>query len=172
MFSSVKSTGCRNAGTVSFSLDADYLVRLRTFPFQNDPKTYHVLEGRVTNIGSQTAFEGTPRWKGIADLTYRQGPATVNWQIRYVGKGALYNIDPTSVDRSEALSVPFGAMIGARPAEKLRNRRSNGLRLEASTSAILTPAPRLLISPSTVSRLNPSRRTSGSVQICASTGIM
>ena len=26
-------------------------------------------------------------------------------------------------------SVPFGAMTGARPAEKLRNRRSNGLRL-------------------------------------------
>ena len=69
-------------------------------------------------------------------------------------------------------SVPFGAITGARPAEKLRNRRSNGLRLLASISAILTPAPRLLISPSTVSRLKPSRRTSGSVQIWASTGIM
>src|SRR5690349_5559870 len=69
-------------------------------------------------------------------------------------------------------SVPFGAITGARPAEKLRNRRSNGLRLEASISAILTPAPRLLISPSTVSRLKPSRRTSASVQIWASTGIM
>src|ERR1700682_3034812 len=69
-------------------------------------------------------------------------------------------------------SVPFGAMTGASPAEKLRNRRSNGLRLEASIRAILTPAPRLLISPSTVSRLKPSRRTSGSVHICASTGIM
>src|SRR5258705_2660541 len=69
-------------------------------------------------------------------------------------------------------NVPFGAITGARPAEKLRNRRSNGLRLEASISAILTPAPRLLISPSTVSRLKPSRRTSGSVQIWASTGIM
>src|SRR4051794_30134109 len=68
--------------------------------------------------------------------------------------------------------VPFGAITGARPAEKLRNRRSNGLRLEASISAILTPAPRLLTSPSTVSRLKPSRRTSGSVQIWASTGIM
>src|SRR3954468_8427344 len=67
-------------------------------------------------------------------------------------------------------SVPFGAMTGVSPAEKLRNRRSNGLRLEASTSAILTPAPRVLSSPSTVSRLMPSRRTSDSVQICASTG--
>src|SRR5439155_14965540 len=68
-------------------------------------------------------------------------------------------------------SVPFGAMTGARPAEKLRKRRSNGLRLEASISAILTPAPRLLISLKIVSRLTPSRRTSGSVQICASIGI-
>ncbi len=41
-------------------------------------------------------------------------------------------------------NVPFGAMTGVRPAEKLRNRRSNGLRLEASISAILTPAPRVL----------------------------
>src|ERR1700738_4342163 len=69
-------------------------------------------------------------------------------------------------------SVPFGAITGASPAEKLRNRRSNGLRLDASIRAILTPAPRLLISPSTVSRLKPSRRTSASVQIWASTGIM
>ena len=69
-------------------------------------------------------------------------------------------------------SVPFGAITGARPPRSWRNRRSNGLRLEASISAILTPAPRLLISPSTVSRLKPSRRTSDSVQIWASTGIM
>src|SRR6266481_1991611 len=80
-----------------------------------------------------------------------------------------------STDESAAeyiTSVPFGAITGARPAEKLRKRRSNGLRLEASIRAILTPAPRLLISPSTVSRLMPSRRTSASVQICASIGIM
>src|SRR4051794_4343174 len=69
-------------------------------------------------------------------------------------------------------SVPFGAMTGVNPAEKLRNRRSNGLRLEASISAILTPAPRVLSSPRMVSRLKPSRRTSDSVQIWASTGIM
>src|SRR6202158_3017827 len=69
-------------------------------------------------------------------------------------------------------SVPFGAMTGASPAEKLRNRRSYGLRLVASISASLPTAPRLLTSHRTVSRLSPSRRTSASVQICASTGIM
>src|SRR5437868_493151 len=83
-------------------------------------------------------------------------------------------LSPTTEDSAAEYitSVPFGAITGASPAEKLRNRRSNGLRLEASTRAILTPAPRLLISPKTVSRLNPSRRTSASVQIWASTGIM
>src|ERR1700742_550611 len=69
-------------------------------------------------------------------------------------------------------SEPFGAMTGARPAENWWKRRSYGLRRDASISAILTPAPRLLTSPSTASRLIPSRRTSGSVQIWASTGIM
>src|SRR5207302_9641554 len=64
-------------------------------------------------------------------------------------------------------SVPFGAITGASSEEKLRNLRSNGLRLEPSIRAILTPAPRLLISPRMVSRLKPSRRTSASVQICA-----
>src|SRR5579863_4182398 len=81
--------------------------------------------------------------------------------------------DITELNAAEYMtSVPFGAMTGARPAEKLRKRRSYGLRRDASTSAILTPAPRLLISPSTPSRLTPSRRTSASVHIWASTGIM
>ena len=35
----------------------------------------------------------------------------MNWQVRYVGKGALYNIDPTSVDRSEALNFPFAKPV-------------------------------------------------------------
>jgi iron complex outermembrane receptor protein len=98
-------------GSINFDLSADYLVRLRNFPFQNDPTNYHVLEGRVTNIASATASEGTPHWKGIADMTYKQGPTTVNWQVRYIGKGALYNLDRTSVDRSEALSVPFAEAV-------------------------------------------------------------
>jgi outer membrane receptor protein involved in Fe transport len=35
----------------------------------------------------------------------------VNWQVRYVGKGALFNTDPTSVDRSEALDVPYAKSV-------------------------------------------------------------
>jgi iron complex outermembrane recepter protein len=97
-------------GTVTVDLNADYLVRLRNFPFQNDPNTYHVLEGRVTNVAALNS-EGTPHWKGIADVTYRQDDWTVNWQTRYIGKGALFNIDPTSVDRSEALNVPFAKAV-------------------------------------------------------------
>ncbi|WP_325268753.1 TonB-dependent receptor plug domain-containing protein [Phenylobacterium sp.] len=98
-------------GNLTFDLAADYLVRLRNFPFQANPAVYHVLEGRVTNVASLTAAEGTPRWKGVANTTYKQGPVTVNWQVRYVGKGALYNVDPTSVDRSEALNIPFAKSV-------------------------------------------------------------
>lgn len=94
-------------GVASFDLNADYVVRLRNFPFQNDTGTYHVLEGVVGNNGT----EGTPHWKGVASLTYKQGPATFNWQTRYVGKGALFNVDPTSVDRSEALNDPFAKAV-------------------------------------------------------------
>jgi outer membrane receptor protein involved in Fe transport len=94
-------------GMMTFDLNVDYIARLRNFPFQSDPNTYHVLEGSVNNIGD----ESTPHWKGVADLSYKQGPATVNWQVRYVGKGALFNTDPTSVDRSEALDVPFAKSV-------------------------------------------------------------
>ncbi|THD77903.1 MAG: TonB-dependent receptor [Phenylobacterium sp.] len=94
-------------GSISFDLNVDYVARLRNFPFQTDPTTYNVDEGRVNNINN----EGTPHWKGIADTTYKQGPVTFNWQVRYVGKGALFNIDPTSVDRSEALDVPFAKAV-------------------------------------------------------------
>jgi iron complex outermembrane receptor protein len=96
-------------GAFSADINADYVVRLRRFPFQTDPTTYNVLEGRAG--GSGAGAEGVPHWKGIADFTYKQGPASVNWQVRYVGKGALFNIDPTSVDRSEALNDPFAKAV-------------------------------------------------------------
>src|SRR5260221_9032271 len=65
-------------------------------------------------------------------------------------------------------SVPFGAITGARPAEKLRNRRSNGLRREAAIRGIFTPPPRFLISPRTPSQPQPSPPASRLVPICAS----
>jgi outer membrane receptor protein involved in Fe transport len=98
-------------GNLTFDMTLNYLDRLRDFPFQNDPQTYHALEGRVTNVASLTAAEGTPHWKGVADATYKQGPVTFNWQVRYVGKGALFNIDPTSADRSEALNDPYAKAV-------------------------------------------------------------
>lgn len=90
-------------GNVGVDLNVNYIVRLRNFPFQNDPSNYQVLEGRAENSSN----EGTPRLRGVASVNYKQGPWTVNWQTRYVGKAALFNLDPVSVDRSEALNVPF-----------------------------------------------------------------
>ena len=69
-------------------------------------------------------------------------------------------------------SDPVGASTGASPVEPERNRRSNGLRRDASRIAILTLAPRAFISRRMLSRLTPSRRTSASVQIWPSTGMM
>ena len=51
-------------------------------------------------------------------------------------------------------SVPRGAVIGASPVETPRNRRSNGLRREASTIASFTLAPRALNSARIVSMLD------------------
>jgi iron complex outermembrane receptor protein len=90
-------------GRLSFDLTADYVAHLRNFPFQNDPTNVHVLEGVV----SSNLNEGTPHLKFLTDLTYRQGPVTLTWQTRYIGKGALFNRDSTAADHSESLSIPF-----------------------------------------------------------------
>jgi outer membrane receptor protein involved in Fe transport len=90
-------------GRMTFTLTADYVAHLRNFPFQNDPTNVHILEGVVANNGD----EGTPHLKGLADATYRQGPLTLTWQVRYIGKGALFDRDSTQADHSESLSIPF-----------------------------------------------------------------
>jgi len=90
-------------GRLTLDLTADYVQKLRDFPFQNDPANYHVLEGVVNNNLS----EGTPHLRAIADTTYKQGPASVTWQVRYVGRGAIFNTDPSSADRSESTNHPY-----------------------------------------------------------------
>jgi outer membrane receptor protein involved in Fe transport len=90
-------------GRFTFSMTADYVQKLRDFPFQNDPTNVHILEGVVNNVGN----EGTPHLKGIADFTYKQDAVTFNWQVRYVGKGANFNRDPTSADGEEANNEPW-----------------------------------------------------------------
>ncbi|WP_293907047.1 TonB-dependent receptor [Phenylobacterium sp.] len=90
-------------GRLSFELTADYLTKLRNFPFQNDPTNVHILEGVV----SSNLNEGSPHLKGLADVTYKQGPISLTWQTRYVGKGALFNRDPTAADQSESRAPAF-----------------------------------------------------------------
>jgi outer membrane receptor protein involved in Fe transport len=89
-------------GRVSFNLTADYLMRLRNFPFQRDPSDVNVLEGAAS-----TTFGDNPQWKGVAELDYQQGPATLSWTTRYVGKMALFSRDPSAADHSESLNIPF-----------------------------------------------------------------
>ncbi|WP_372786926.1 TonB-dependent receptor plug domain-containing protein [Phenylobacterium sp.] len=90
-------------GRMSFNFTGDFVSHLRNFPFQNDPTNVHILEGVV----SSNLDEGTPHLKFLTDLTYRQGPVTLTWQTRYIGKGALFNRDPTAADHSESRNIPF-----------------------------------------------------------------
>ncbi|MFL5295308.1 MAG: TonB-dependent receptor domain-containing protein [Phenylobacterium sp.] len=90
-------------GRLSFNLTADFVQHLRDFPFQNNPNQVHILEGVV----SSNINEGSPHVKGLSDVTYRQGPVSLTWQTRYIGKGALFNRDATAADHSESRSPAF-----------------------------------------------------------------
>jgi hypothetical protein len=90
-------------GRFSANLNIDFLYHLRNFPFQANPSQVHILEGTNNNTGD----EGSPHLRGLANFTYNQGPATVNWTVRYIGKGALFNRDSTATSHSEALDHPF-----------------------------------------------------------------
>ncbi len=93
-------------GDLSFDLTADYVAHLRDFPFQNNPSQVHILEGVKSGTESNTNV-GTPQVKALASLTYRQGPVSVTWQTRYLGRGALFVRDATSADHSEGLNIPY-----------------------------------------------------------------
>jgi iron complex outermembrane receptor protein len=94
-------------GRLSFDLTADYVEHLRNFPFQNDPTNVHILEGLISSSPLSVSNPGTPHLKGLIDTSYTQGPLTLGWQVRYIGKGALFNRDATAADHSEALFPAF-----------------------------------------------------------------
>jgi outer membrane receptor protein involved in Fe transport len=89
-------------GRVSFSLNANYVARLRNFPFQANPSQVNILEGKA-----DATFGNNPQLKATADLSYAQGPMTVDWTTRYIGKQALFNRDPTAADKAESRNIPF-----------------------------------------------------------------
>lgn len=89
-------------GRVAFNLTADYVVSLRNYPFQQNPSQVNVLEGTANSV-----FGNNPQLKAIADLDYSQGPLSLAWTTRYIGKQALFSRDPSAVQGSESLSIPF-----------------------------------------------------------------
>jgi len=95
-------------GSVDVSLTANYIAHLRNFPFQSDPTNVHILEGVINNVLNSPGAEPSPHLRALLNITYVQGPATVSWQTRYIGKGARFNRDSTNVDGSEQFNVPFG----------------------------------------------------------------
>lgn len=89
-------------GRVGFNLTADYVVSLRNYPFQDNPGQVNVLEGTAN-----TVFGNNPQLKGVATLDYDQGPLSLAWTTRYIGKQALFSRDPSAVQGSESLNIPF-----------------------------------------------------------------
>jgi outer membrane receptor protein involved in Fe transport len=89
-------------GRLTFNLTADYVMRLRNYPFQSNPSQVNILEGTAT-----TAFGNNPQVKGLAQLDYRQGPMSVSWTSRFISRQALFSRDPSDADHSEALDIPY-----------------------------------------------------------------
>ena len=80
-------------GRLGLNLDANYIMRLRNYPFQNDPSQYNIWEGALS------ATEGdVPNMRGIANITYAQGAVHVDWRIRYIGRAARFDKDPTQTE--------------------------------------------------------------------------
>lgn len=80
-------------GNVTLSLTANHLDKLRLFAFQDRPDEQEIDEGTI----------GTPEWKALANLGYRQGPLQVAWKSRFVGRSVRYSRDPQR-DGAEAIS--------------------------------------------------------------------
>ncbi len=96
------STHADQPARISLNMDLNYLFNLRNFPFENDPAQVHIQEGTV----------GFPQLRFLAGATYEQGPFSFNWTIRYVGKSARFNKDPTQADFEESISPAYvGAQI-------------------------------------------------------------
>lgn len=89
-------------GRMSFNLTANYLAHLRNYPFQQNPAQVNILEGTANGT-----FGNNPQLKAVAELGYAQGPLTLGWTTRYVGRQALFNRDPTAANHSESLNIPF-----------------------------------------------------------------
>ena len=84
-------------GRLALSLTFNYLHQFHNFPFQNNPSQVDINEGTNTD----------PHYKGIASIDYRQGPWDIDWQLRYLGRTANFNRNPTQSDFSEYYNIPF-----------------------------------------------------------------
>ncbi len=80
-------------GTLGLLVSATHIDKLRLFAFQNRPDEQDYEEGTV----------GTPEWKGLATLSYQQGPAQLVWKSRFIGHSLRYNRDPQR-DGAESIS--------------------------------------------------------------------
>jgi iron complex outermembrane receptor protein len=87
-------------GRLSASATVGWLMALRVAPFQDQPQVQHVLEG----TDAQAPGSDYPTTKSLFDVSYQQGPLTIDWQARYISRAALYIRDAGQADYCEAIS--------------------------------------------------------------------
>ena len=88
-------------GRLSATLTANYVIHLRNFPFQNIPSQVQIEE----------LTANSPRLRGLAGLTYEQGPVQVSWSTRYLGRTVNFSRDSTSADHSETNDIPYNKQV-------------------------------------------------------------
>ena len=94
-------------GQLGMTLDANYVFKLRDYPFQNNLKQYHIREGAITG-----AEGDVPSVRGLADFNYKDGPWNLDYQMRYLGRADRYSRDKTEADGSESVTFPVaGAKV-------------------------------------------------------------
>ncbi len=92
-----KSSG----GRFTFTLDANYVIELRNYPFQTNLTQFHVQEGAITGAAGDV-----PALRALFNTAYRQGPLELSWQVRYLGRADRYSRDATQADGSESNNYP------------------------------------------------------------------
>lgn len=64
-------------GRFNISFVGTYLINRSSFPFQNEPDVEVVSSG----------LAGDPKLAATLNTSWNNGPLTVNWELRYIGKG-------------------------------------------------------------------------------------
>lgn len=90
-------------GTITGSLNANYVEKLRQFAFADYPEQVDREEGEV----------GDPRWSFTSSLTYAKGPWTLTWESQFTDRVRFNKDLPLErYDRPYVEAVWYHDLIG------------------------------------------------------------